>query len=286
MAIRFETRPFAGPLAARLTAPGVGSSLYWLGQAGFLIRGGGLTLIIDPYLSDSLAEKYRGTTLPHRRMMPAPIDIGDLPPVDLILCSHAHTDHMDPGTLRPLLARHPSARILCPRAKRQEASARGDVPFARIVDIEAGETCAPLPGLEVAAARAAHEDLARDEAGNHLFLGYGIRLAGCTLFHSGDCIPFEGQVPEVRALGADIALLPVNGRSAALAAQKVPGNFRLSEAVALADEAGIPRMIAHHFDMFDFNTLPREDIEDAAADPALPVMLLPASLGVEYWLAD
>jgi phosphoglycerate dehydrogenase-like enzyme len=44
------------------------------------------------------------------------------------------------------------------------------------------------------------------------------------------------------------ALLPVNGRSAALAAQKVPG-------------------------------------KEAAADPALPVMLLPASLGVEYWLA-
>ena len=142
------------------------------------------------------------------------------------------------------------------------------------------------PGLEVAAVRAAHEDLAQDETGNHLFLGYEIRLAGCTVFHSGDCIPFEGQVQEVQALGADIALLPVNGRSAALAAQKVPGNFCLREAAALADEAGIPRMIAHHFDMFDFNTLPRADIEEAAADPALPVMLLPASLGVEYWLAD
>jgi L-ascorbate metabolism protein UlaG (beta-lactamase superfamily) len=172
MAIRFETQPFSGPLAARLATRGFGAGLrlYWLGQAGFLLRGGGLTLLVDPYLSDSLAEKYRGTALPHRRMMPAPIEIADLPPVDLVLCTHAHTDHMDPGTLRPLLARQPGARILCPRAKRQEASARGDVPFARIVDIEAGETCAPLPGLEVAAVRAAHEDLARDETGNHLFL--------------------------------------------------------------------------------------------------------------------
>jgi L-ascorbate metabolism protein UlaG (beta-lactamase superfamily) len=44
--------------------------LYWLGQAGFLIDAAPehaprpLRLLIDPYLSDSLAEKYRGKEFP------------------------------------------------------------------------------------------------------------------------------------------------------------------------------------------------------------------------------
>ena len=37
----------------------------WLGQAGFLIRWREFRLVIDPYLSDSLATKYRGTRFPH-----------------------------------------------------------------------------------------------------------------------------------------------------------------------------------------------------------------------------
>jgi len=281
----FEAQPFAGPLSAELARPeSPGLALYWLGQAGFLLRGGGLTLLIDPYLSDSLAEKYRATPLPHLRMMPPPIALTEIGPVDLILCTHAHTDHMDPATLAPLLAAQPTLRLVAPRAKRAEAMARGGIGAERIVTLDAGEAAMPLPGLQLRATRAAHEDLAQDESGAHLFLGYAIRLAGKTVFHSGDSIPFAGQVEEVRALKADLALLPVNGRSAALARQKVPGNFFLDEAIALAAAAGIPRMIAHHFGMFAFNTTPRATIEAAAARPALSLTLLPAATGMEYRL--
>jgi hypothetical protein len=68
-------RRFEGPLAQRLTAAAssMGITLYWLGQAGFVIQaGGGRRLIIDPYLSDTLAEKYEGTATPHKRMARPP----------------------------------------------------------------------------------------------------------------------------------------------------------------------------------------------------------------------
>jgi L-ascorbate metabolism protein UlaG (beta-lactamase superfamily) len=285
MPLSCEARPVSGPLGAHLqhadAEPGL--RLYWLGQAGFLIRGGGFTLLIDPYLSDSLAEKYRSKPLPHLRMMPAPIALPELPPIDLVLCTHSHTDHMDPGTLQPLLARQTEARLVCPRARLAEAVSRGGVAPSRVVGLDAGETLKPLPGLTLRAVRAAHETLERDETGCHVFLGYGITLAGATVFHSGDTVPFAGQVDEVRALAADVALLPVNGRSAALAEQRVPGNFFLAEAISLTAGASIPAMIAHHFEMFAFNTLPRTEIE-AAARTDLSITLLPASLGVEYRL--
>jgi L-ascorbate metabolism protein UlaG (beta-lactamase superfamily) len=70
-------RRFEGPLAKRLTAAAssVGITLYWLGQAGFVIQAGVRRLVIDPYLSDTLAAKYRGTATPHERMERPPMGL-------------------------------------------------------------------------------------------------------------------------------------------------------------------------------------------------------------------
>jgi len=65
-----QAAPLADPAA--LTADR-GAAVWWLGQAGFLIAQGGLRIVIDAYLSDSLAEKYRGKAFPHNRMMPPPV---------------------------------------------------------------------------------------------------------------------------------------------------------------------------------------------------------------------
>ena len=63
--------------------------LFWLGQAGFWIDTGAHRLLIDPYLSDSLARKYAGTAYPHLRMMAAPVSVAALPRPDLVLVTHA-----------------------------------------------------------------------------------------------------------------------------------------------------------------------------------------------------
>ena len=44
----------------------------------------------------------------------APIAAADLPPVDLLLITHSHYDHLDIATLKPILARHPQPRVLVP----------------------------------------------------------------------------------------------------------------------------------------------------------------------------
>lgn len=238
-----------------LAAP-AGASVWWLGQAGFLVAQGGLRIVIDPYLSDSLAEKYRGKAFPHLRMMPPPVQPGALREVDWLLCTHSHTDHMDPGTIPALLAANPKAQVLAPRAERAKALERG-VPEDRLHLIDAGESL-DLGGVVVTATPSAHEELKITPSG-HLYLGYALRGGGVTLWHSGDTIPHEGLVPSVLPLAVDLALLPVNGRDARRAANGVPGNLTLEEAVALTDAIGAAHMLGHHFGLFDFNTLDRAE---------------------------
>ena len=45
-----------------------GFAVWWLGQSGFLIKAPGGVLLFDPYLSDSLTEKYAKTDKPHVRL--------------------------------------------------------------------------------------------------------------------------------------------------------------------------------------------------------------------------
>ena len=279
-------RPGAGPLAARLAGgPAAPLRLCWLGQAGFVLDAAGRRLVIDPYLSDGLAEKYRGGPFPHQRMMPAPVTPAGLGAVDLVLVTHHHTDHMDPQTLAPLLAASPAASLVCPAASAAEAMRRAGVGAERLIVLDAGERVEPLPGIAVTATRAAHETLERDDAGRHRFLGYLIEAAGLRLWHSGDCVPFDGLVAEVAPLAPDVVLLPVNGRRPELAAHGIAGNFSLAEAVDVAHAVGATTLVAHHHGLFAFNTADPAAIDALAgaqaADGATP-RILRAATGVDY----
>jgi L-ascorbate metabolism protein UlaG (beta-lactamase superfamily) len=268
-----ETR-FEGSLESRLHgAAGKGCRLYWLGQAGFVIEIGGYRLVVDPYLSDSLATKYRGGRFPHERLMPPPIAPERLGAVDLVLATHAHTDHMDPDTLRPLLAANASARLVAPAAEAAKARERSGLDAARMLLMTGGQSIEPLPDLRIAATPAAHTALETDEQDRNRFLGYAIRAGGVTIWHSGDCVPFDGLVEAVRPLRPDLVLLPVNGRDAELERNGFAGNFSLDEAIGLAADIGAPAMIAHHHGMFAFNSCDPERIDRAAAqEPRLAVM--------------
>jgi L-ascorbate metabolism protein UlaG (beta-lactamase superfamily) len=256
-------------------APGQ-PGIAWLGQAGFWIETGTARVLIDPYLSDSLARKYAGTANDHRRMMPPPVLPADLPRPDLVLVTHAHTDHMDPETLGPLAARFPDLPFIVPAAREEIARARIGAG-ARLMTADAGDLIEPLPGLRITVLPAAHETRETDAEGRHVFLGYGIEAGGVTIYHSGDCIPFDGLAEAVRRLRPDIALLPVNGRDAARLAAGIPGNFTLAEAIGLARAAEATFLIPHHFGMFAFNTCDPGEIDRAAATTCAPSVLRPGT---------
>src|SRR3954469_21638350 len=98
--------------------------LWWLGQSGFLVRRAGRTALLDPYLSDSLTEKYAGTDKPHERLTERVVAPERLTFVEVVTASHAHTDHLDPGTLRPLAAAVAGLELVVPEAHRALAAER------------------------------------------------------------------------------------------------------------------------------------------------------------------
>ena len=232
----------------------------WLGQAGFALFHEDLVAAVDPYLSDSLHEKYRDSRFPHRRMMAPPVGAAALSGADLLFSTHAHTDHLDPGTLNAVYGgpEEPRPLMICPRAAAATALERGVNP-QRLISMNDGETHKG-PNWEVSAVQSAHEGLDRDGFGNALFLGYVIRIGEFTIYHSGDCVPYPGLAGALGFMDVDVALLPVNGRDDRRRAGNIPGNFTAEEASGLAKDIGARFLIPHHFGMFDFNTSPPEEI--------------------------
>lgn len=240
----------------------------WLGQAGVLLRCNAGMLAIDPYLSDSLAAKYRGARFPHVRMMPPPFAPEELTGLDVVFCTHSHTDHMDPGTLGPLALVNAGCRFVVPLSGRATAEARG-VPPERLIAADAGVagTAGPVSWHALASA---HEQLKTDAAGRQMFLGYVIELEGLRIYHSGDCVPYPGLADELARHRVDVAILPVNGRDMRRSAAGIPGNFTFAEAVDLCRSAGIHAMMACHFGMFDFNTVSEAWLDEQIAGLAGP----------------
>lgn len=239
----------------------LGSSfrLWWLGQSGFLVQYRGRHLLFDPYLSDSLTRKYAGTAKPHVRMTARVVAPERLEMVDVITSTHNHTDHLDAETLAPMI------KAIQARVDRTLGSgiSEGSVPClvlaaanqafaaARLGDvapcyeaINAWERADMRP-FELTAVPAAHDQLAVDEQGRNVYLGFVIKVGRWVVYHSGDTVVYDGMAESLRPFAVDVALLPINGRV---------GNMSGAEAARLAKEIGAKVVIPCHYDMFEFNT--------------------------------
>lgn len=227
--------------------------IQWLGQAGFLIDSPTARIVIDPYLSDSLAIKYKGQLFAHIRMMPPPVESSELPSVDACFATHHHGDHLDAATVKGIFSRNPECIFVVPESSRHNQKLAG-ISAKNIVGADAFSPLS-IESIEAFPIPAAHENLAIDDAGHHIFLGYIIIIEGITIYHAGDCIPYPGLLENMHRFAIDIALLPINGRDARRRDAGILGNFTLEEALELAEALRCGYTIGHHFGMFDFNTI-------------------------------
>ncbi len=240
----------------RDSIPGPGMLyVWWLGQSGFVVKSRAGLLVIDPYLSEHLSQKYAGTARPHVRMTRAPLTGGDLRDVAVVLASHKHSDHIDPGTLPALMAASPGATLMLPASLLDHAIGLG-LPAARLVGLDDGNTVV-RDGFTVRGVASAHEELDTDDQGRHLYLGFVVEVDGRRLYHSGDGIAYDGLAGRLGNDRFDAMFLPINGRDPA---RGVPGNMSAAEAVGLARTVRPRFVVPHHYDMFTFNTVPVTDV--------------------------
>lgn len=226
--------------------------IWWLGQSGFLFQWQGYHLLIDPYLSDSLTKKYAGTNKPHIRMTERVIAPERLDFVDVVTSSHNHTDHLDGETLIPLWRANPNLTVIVSRANVGFAAGRLGVSPERLTPIQTDSAAIKLDPFTFHAIPSAHEKLEQDENGDHRCIGLIVQAGNRTIYHSGDCVPYDGLAERLSHWKIDIALLPINGRDPA---RGVAGNFTPEEAARLGKAIGARMVIPCHYEMFEFNTV-------------------------------
>ncbi|HLO27939.1 MAG TPA: MBL fold metallo-hydrolase [Anaerolineales bacterium] len=235
--------------------------LWWLGQSGYLVQWQGHHLLIDPYLSESLTNKYAGTDKPHVRMTERLIAPERLGFIDVVTASHNHTDHLDGGTLIPLWEANPGLRLVVARANVKFAAERLQVDAQRLTGIRVDGAALQIGPFIFHAIPSAHEALDQDEKGDHRYIGLIIQAGTWTIYHSGDCVPYDGLQDRLKDWKIDVALLPINGRAAR---RGVPGNFTADEAAELGKQIGAGLVIPCHYEMFEFNTVSPDGFVKAA----------------------
>ena len=216
-------------------------AIWYLGQAGFAIKSGGILYGIDLYLRDS-----------ESRQLPVPFTPAEAAGgFDYALCTHNHEDHLDEVTVRGMAAAGNRTVFVVPAPFASLTQSYG-VPADHVIGAKAWEKVS-LRGAELTPTPAAHESFAFDEAGNHEFLGFLLDMPGAKLYHSGDTIEWESMTEEIKPLQADIMCLPINGSDWKRKKRNIIGNLDAREAADIADECGADLVIPMHFDMFAGN---------------------------------
>jgi L-ascorbate metabolism protein UlaG (beta-lactamase superfamily) len=166
--------------------------LTYVGHATVLIELGGLRLLTDPLLS--------GGILHLRRQVPVPV-IEDLRPLDGILISHAHRDHLDHRSLRLLAEDCP---LIVPRGCAGRARRGG---AREVIELDEGDRLR-LRDVVVEAVPAAHSGRRHPLGRATASLGY-ILEGPYHVYFAGDTDLFSGM--SALAGRVDVAALPIWG---------------------------------------------------------------------------
>jgi len=174
----------------------------FIGHSSFLIQIDGKNILVDPVLSKRL--------IVLRRLRRPGIAAEQMPPIDVVLVTHAHMDHLDFASLRQVIrtTRRLSGRtpeVIVPRGVEDLVSR---LDFARVHELEWWERL-NLQGLEVTMTPCQHWGARLFNDTHRGYGGYVIEGGGHSVYHSGDTAYFDGFVEVGRRLNPQVALLPI-----------------------------------------------------------------------------
>ncbi len=224
-------------------------AITWIGHSSFLIEIGGKRVLLDPVFAKFLI-------VLKRRRKPG-LRLRDLPPIDLILITHAHMDHLNLPSLRGVLRlnrRHgrPAPTVVVPQGVADLVARLG---FAEVRSMQHWEQFA-MDGLSITMTPARHWGARMFNDTGRGYGGYVISAGPRSVYHSGDSAYFPGFAEIGRRLRPEIALLPIGAYS--------PESFRSvhtspEDALQAFRDLGSRVLIPMHYGTFRLSREPMDE---------------------------
>jgi N-acyl-phosphatidylethanolamine-hydrolysing phospholipase D len=173
----------------------------WIGHSSFLIQAGGLNILTDPVWSERISPvSFIGPS----RHAPPGLRFEDLPPIDLVLVSHNHYDHLDKATVIRLGNR---PRYIVPLGLQRWFA---DLDISNVEEHDWWDS-ASFAGIRLWCVPAQHFS-GRGPGGfdGTLWCGWMVNINGRLVYFAGD----TGYSPHFREIrerlgNVDLALLPI-----------------------------------------------------------------------------
>lgn len=183
-----------------IQARDAGPRLSWIGHSSVLLQAGGQNWLIDPVFAERRIAWF------YPRYAPPGLRLEQLPPIDVVLVSHNHPDHLDLASIEALSR---DATVIVPRGLGKLFTKR---QFARVVELDWWES-ASLSGSTVTLVPARHWSRRTPWDGNRtLWGGFVIETPATSAYYAGDsawCDVFAEVGRRFPQLAA--ALLPIGG---------------------------------------------------------------------------
>jgi L-ascorbate metabolism protein UlaG (beta-lactamase superfamily) len=216
----------------------------WIGHATILLRVAGMTILTDPVMSNYIGLGLGVMTLGTRRFIAPALSIRQLPPLDLILVSHAHFDHLD----RPTLAR--LARDVPVVTSPHTRDLLDDLRFRSVTELRWGESL-QVSHVKLTAQKVEHWGARTFYDRHRGFNAYLIEGGNRRVLYGGDTAYHE----HFREIGkVDLAILGISAYDPYVQAHATP-----EQAWAMADHVRADFVLPMHHSTFRLSYEPMDE---------------------------
>ncbi|MFQ5514860.1 MAG: MBL fold metallo-hydrolase [Myxococcota bacterium] len=239
----------------------------WVGHSTLLVQMDHVSFLTDPIWSDTAGPV---PLLGPRRFVPPGLALEDLPPIDFVLVSHNHYDHLDLGTLEKLAKRDPKTRFLVPLANGDLLRRHG---ILRVDELDWGEV-RRIAGVQVHCLPAQHwSRRGLRDARRSLWASWAVTGPRRRFYFGGDSGYFAGFAEIGRLLGPfDLAALPIGAYRPVAMMQEA--HLNPEEAVQAGLDLRAHHLLGVHFGTFDLSDEPLDEpprrFREAARERGVP----------------